>query len=152
MQSIHRSPRTVYSHPHACKRSKRGIQGCPPRQTRRHERRFAFHHHTASQPGERSDDGRDSKRCRDVGGRISQSAVAGKEEAMRNAHWRPSEIDHPNFTGIDAAHLRLPSGQASARPRARPDCIRPRQGPDWRFPAIPHEWPDARLRSASGVL
>jgi hypothetical protein len=51
-----------------------------PRQTHCHERRFAFHHHTASRPGERPDDGWDSEGRRNVGRRISQSVVAGSDE------------------------------------------------------------------------
>src|SRR6266403_1891650 len=61
------------------------------------------------------------------------------------------EIDHPNLTWIDAAHLRLQSGRASGRLRARPGCITSHRGFDWRVAAIPRGWHDARLRSASGV-
>ena len=56
-------------------------------------------------------------------------------EAQRDAPWPPSRINHPNFTRIDAAHLRPPSGQGSARRRAQPGCTRPCRSLDWRFPA-----------------
>jgi len=43
--------------------------------THRHERRFPFHHHTASQSGKRTDNGRDCQRRRNVRRRISQPPI-----------------------------------------------------------------------------
>src|SRR5437870_13024179 len=61
------------------------------------------------------------------------SRFAGQEECRTDLGGHP-EIDHPNFTRIDAALL-PPSGRASVPPPVLPDCTDSRRSLDWRFRA-----------------